>query len=99
MRCFTLEVVVQELAELVVLLGQIRKVNEEPAAHVSLHGLDLLWPGWPVILHQEIAVFQQTSTSDLLGTFGGDQLFVKVIQSIVEIAVDGLSDDRGVEIV
>ena len=71
-ECFTLEVVVKELTQLVVLLCQIRKVDEEPAAHVALHRLDLLRPGGPVVLHQEIAIFQQTSTSDFLGTLGGD---------------------------
>ena len=63
-----MEVVVKEFAELVVLLGQVGEVDEEPAAHVSLHRLDLLRPGGPVVLHQEIAIFQQTSTSDFLGT-------------------------------
>ena len=33
--------VVQELDELVLLLGQVREVDEEPAAHVPLHALHL----------------------------------------------------------
>ena len=58
---FTLEVVVKELAELVVLLGEVREVDEEPAAHVALHGLHLVRPGGPVVLHQQVAVLQQPS--------------------------------------
>ena len=67
-----MEVVVKEFAELVVLLGQVRKVDEEPAAHVSLHRLDLVRPGWPVVLHQKVAIFQEASAADLFWTLGGD---------------------------
>ena len=69
---FTLEVVVKELAELVVLLGEVREVDEEPAAHVALHGLHLVRPGGPVVLHQKVTIFQEASTSDLFGTLRGD---------------------------
>ena len=69
---FTLEVVVKELAELVVLLGEVREVDEEPAAHVALHGLHLVRPGGPVVLHQKVTIFQEAAASDLFGTLRGD---------------------------
>ena len=71
-KSFTLEVVVKKFAELVVLLGQVGEVDEEPAAHVALHGLHLVWPGWPVVLHQKVAIFQEASAADLFWTLGGD---------------------------
>ena len=71
-KVFTLEVVVKELAELVVLLGEVREVDEEPAAHVALHRLDLVRPGRPVVLHQKITIFQESSATDLFRTLGGD---------------------------
>ena len=69
---FTLEVVVKELAELVVLLGEVREVDEEPTAHVALHGLHLVRPGGPVVLHQKVTIFQEAAASDLFGTLRGD---------------------------
>ena len=69
---FTLEVVVKELAELVVLLGEVREVDEEPAAHVALHGLHLVRPGGPVVLHQKVTIFQEASATDLFGALRGD---------------------------
>ncbi len=68
----TLEVVVKEFAELVVLLGQVGDVDEEPAAHVALHRLDLVRPGWPVVLHQKITIYQEASSTDLFRTLRGD---------------------------
>ena len=68
----TLEVVVKELAELVVLLGQVREVDEEPAAHVALHRFHLVRPGWPVVLHQKITIFQEASATDLFRTLRRD---------------------------
>ena len=56
--------VVKELAQLVVLLGEVREVDEEPAAHVALHGLDRLRPGRSVVLHQKVAVLQQAAAPD-----------------------------------
>ena len=35
-----------------------------PAAHVALHGLDRLRPGGSVVLHQKVAVLQQTAAPD-----------------------------------
>ena len=83
----TLKVVIKKLAQFAVLSIQIRKVNEEPAAHVSLHGLDTLWPGWSVVLHQQVTIFQQASTPDLLWTLGSYQLLVQVTQCIIKVAV------------
>ena len=42
----------------------IRKVGGVPAAHVALHGLDRLRPGWSVVLHQKVAVLQQAAAPD-----------------------------------
>ena len=64
--------VVKEFAELVVLLGEVREVDEEPAAHVALHGLHLVRPCWPVVLHQKITIFQEASATDLFRTLRGD---------------------------
>lgn len=83
----TLKVVVQELAKFVVLSRQVREVNEESGAHVALHRLDLLWPGRAVVLDQEVAIFQEPSSSDLLRTAGGNELLVKMTQSIIEVAI------------
>ena len=75
---FTLKVVVEELAELVVLTRQVREVDEEPAAHVALHGLDLLWPGGPVVLNQEVAILEEATAADLLRALSRDQLLVEM---------------------
>ena len=47
-----------------------------PAAHVALHGLDRLRPGWSVVLHQKVAVFQQAAApgSDHAREHGGEEL-------------------------
>ena len=70
--------VVQKLAELVVLARQVGEVDEEPGAHVSLHRLDLLWPGGPVVLHQEVAILEKTAASNFLRTLCRYQLLVKM---------------------
>ena len=75
---FTLKVVVQKLAELVVLPRQVGEVDEEPGAHVALHGLDLLWPRRPVVLHQEVAILEKTAASNFLWTLRRYQLLVKM---------------------
>ena len=94
----TLEVVVKELAEFVVLLREVRKVYEEPAAHVTLHGFDLVRPGGPVVLHQKVAVLQQTAATDLLRLLGGDQLAVQVVQRVGEVSVYRFTQHGGIEI-
>jgi len=76
LRVGTLEVVVQELEKLVMLLSQVGEVDEEATAHVPLHGLHGLWPRRPVVLHQQVAVFQQTSPADFFRVFRSDQLFM-----------------------
>ena len=91
--------VVEELAKFVVLARQVREVNEESGAHVALHGLDLLWPGRPVVLDQEVAVLQQPATSDLLWTASGNELLVKMTQSVIEVAIDRLSNDGWIKVV
>ena len=47
-----------------------------PAAHVALHGLDRLWPGWSVVLHQKVAVLQQAAApgGDHAREHGDDEL-------------------------
>jgi hypothetical protein len=72
----TLKVVVQELEKLVMLLREVREVDEEATAHVPFHSLYCFWPCWPIVLHQQVAVFQQTSPTDFFRVFRGDQLFV-----------------------
>ena len=74
----TLKVVVQKLAELVVLPRQVGEVDEEPGAHVALHGLDLLRPRGPVVLHQEVAILEKTAASNFLWTLRRYQLLVKM---------------------
>lgn len=76
LRVGTLEVVIQELEKLVMLLSQVGEVDEEATAHVPLHCLYCFWPCWPVVLHQEVAVFKQTSTTDFFRVFRSDQLFM-----------------------
>ena len=91
--------VVEELAEFVVLTGEVGEVDEESAAHVPLHGLHLLRPGWSIVLDQEVAVFQQSSAAYLLRTPCSDQFLVQVTQSILKVAVDRLAHHCGVEVV
>ena len=47
-----------------------------PAAHVALHGLDRLWPGRSVVLHQKVAVLQQAAApgGDHAREHGDDEL-------------------------
>ena len=47
-----------------------------PAAHVALHGLDRLWPGRSVVLHQKVAVLQQAAApgGDHARQHGDDEL-------------------------
>ena len=53
-----LEMVVQVVFKLGLLLVQIRKVNEEPGAHVTFHGFNLFVGGWSVTSAKEVAIFQ-----------------------------------------
>jgi hypothetical protein len=81
-------VVVEELYKFAVLLREVGKVYEEPTAHVSLHCLDLFWPSRSVALNQEVAILEESSSSDLLGVLSSNQLLVKVIQSFLEISIN-----------
>jgi len=81
------------------LLGEVRKVDEEPAAHIPLRGLNCLRPGWPVILDKKVAVFEQTTATNLFGISGGDQLLVQVVKRLVEVAINALAHHSRVEVV
>ena len=95
----TLEMVVQVVLELGLLLAQLGEVDEKPGAHVALHGLDLLGPGWPETAAKEVAVFQEPAAPDLLGVPRRDQLLVQVVQGLAEVPVHGLGHHGGVEVV
>lgn len=53
-----LEMVVQVVFKLGLLLVQIRKVNEEPGAHVTFHGFNLFVGGWSVTSAKEVTILQ-----------------------------------------
>jgi len=54
----TMKVVVQKFEQLVMLLCQVWEVDEESAAHITFHRLHSFRPGWPVVLHQEVTIFE-----------------------------------------
>lgn len=92
------EVVPQIVLQLALLLADVREVDEESRAHVSLQHLDLLGKGRPVAAHQQVAVLEQATSADLFRVAGCDQLLLQVVQRFLEVAVYGLADHRRVEV-
>jgi len=84
------EVIVQEFEQLVVLLGEVREVDEKPAAHVALHGFDGFRPGGPIVFHQQVAVLQQPSAPDFLRVSCCNQLPVQMIEGLPKVAIHTL---------
>ena len=52
------------MIEMIMMMMQRWSWGRLPAAHVALHGLDRLWPGRSVVLHQKVAVLQQAAAPD-----------------------------------
>lgn len=92
------EVIPQVVLELGALLADVREVDEESRAHVPLEGLDVVGLRRFVHLHKEVTILEQATTTDLLGMPRGDELFVKVMQRLLEVSVHGLTHHGGVEV-
>lgn len=78
------EVVGEVGLELRPLLVDVPEVDEEPGTHVPLQVLDIVRFGGFVVPHQEIAVFEESSATDLFGVPRRDQFLVQVVEGFLE---------------
>jgi len=90
--------VTQILFQFSPLLVDVWEIDEESGAHVHLSVLHFFGASWLVVLTQQVAVFKQTSAPDLFWILGSDQLFVEVIERLVEVSEHALAHDRWVEV-
>lgn len=92
------EVVAQVGLDFPLLLGNVRKINEEPGAHVTFQRFNFSLIRRLKVTDQEVAVLEEAAAPDLLRVPGGDQSVFQVVHGLVEVPVHALGDDGGVTV-
>jgi len=92
------KVIFQIVLQLGALLVYIRKVDEEPGAHIPLQLFGAVTVVVRrVVAQQQVAVLEQPAAPDFLGVPGDYQLVLQVIHGIPEVTVHGFADYGWVE--